>query len=35
MRFLIAVKSCQKDMRAGHHQAVRDTWGKTLPLGSI
>jgi hypothetical protein len=33
MRLLIAVKSCQKDKQAGYHQAIRETWGKTLPKG--
>jgi hypothetical protein len=33
MRLLLAVKSCQRDMREGAHQAIRDTWGKDLPPG--
>ena len=28
MKILFAVKSCQKDMREGCHQAIRETWGK-------
>lgn len=31
MRFLVAIKSCLKDKNAGYHQAIRETWGKTLP----
>lgn len=33
MRLLIAVKSCQKDLRDNVHQAIRETWGKDLPEG--
>jgi hypothetical protein len=33
MRILLAVKSCQRDMRDGAHQAIRDTWAKDLPPG--
>lgn len=34
MRLLIAVKSCEADLRRGYHQVIRDTWGKDVaPLG--
>jgi hypothetical protein len=33
VRLLIAVKSCQRDLRDGVHQAIRETWGKVLPTG--
>ena len=33
MRFLVSVKSCQKDARDGVHQTIRETWGKNLPAG--
>ena len=32
MRLLIAVKSCQRDLLDGAHEAIRETWGKNLPL---
>lgn len=28
MKLLIAVKSCIRDLLAGHHDAIRETWGK-------
>jgi hypothetical protein len=28
MRFLIAVKSCQRDLKLGFHTVIRSTWGK-------
>ena len=31
MRILVAVKSCNRDMANGCHQAIRDTWGKDFP----
>jgi hypothetical protein len=31
VRILVAVKSCNRDMANGCHQAIRDTWGKDFP----
>lgn len=31
VKILIGVKSCQKDMMGGCHEAIRDTWGYNLP----
>jgi hypothetical protein len=28
---LLAVKSCQRDLEAGHHKTIRETWGQDLP----
>jgi hypothetical protein len=33
MKILVGVKSCQKDMVGGCHDAIRETWGKSLPEG--
>ena len=31
LKILLAVKSCQQDMKNGVHQAIRETWAKNLP----
>lgn len=28
MKLLVAIKSCQRDLELGFHEAIRDTWGK-------
>lgn len=32
MSLLIAVKSCEADLRRGYHQVIRDTWGQNVVL---
>lgn len=34
-RVIVAVKSCQRDMAAGFHQAIRETWGAALKRKGI
>ena len=31
MRLLVAIKSCERDMRNGCHEAIRQTWAKDFP----
>jgi hypothetical protein len=34
LKLLVAIKSSRKDLEAGHHQAIRETWGKDFPFGA-
>ena len=31
LKILVATKSCQRDLKAGCHTAIRETWGALLP----